>query len=199
MGQGGTRNPADDFASDYAWDTRPTLKDCSKFLSVQPSSEKINRLVREVARAYNVEACVLTLHSCGTFHFYASYGLEPSVKTPPRGAGSSFEFVFFCHHISRDLPIVIQDVTKHLVARDQPLATGEQKTRFYVGAPLIWEAGTYLGTLSIFDNSPRTFNMAECELLKEKAEEFVNFFKRTIGHKRQRSTGASNELAAAVN
>mmetsp|Transcript_41043 Transcript_41043/g.76811 ORF Transcript_41043/g.76811 Transcript_41043/m.76811 type:complete len:162 (+) Transcript_41043:2-487(+) len=155
-------------------------------------------LCRELARRYNVEACVLTLHTFGNFTFYASHGLKPSVKPPQPGSGASFEFVFFHHHISRDLPIIVEDATMHLETKDQPLVTGEQKARFYAGAPLIWETGTYLGTLCIFDNAPRQFKMVDCAPLQEKAAECVHYFNQIESNDLSSRRGYHKDADAAL-
>lgn len=152
----------------------PMFQDCSSFVRAQPESAHMDALVQQLAESYNVEACVLTLHCFGSFRFYASHGLAPSVMPPHMREG----FQFLCHTIRRSLPTVIYDAKEHGLAKDDILVTGEQQLRFYVCAPLIYTRGQYLGSLCILDKRPRCpFSLEDCRLLEEKASEVVNLIK----------------------
>lgn len=152
----------------------PNLKDCSSFVCSHPQNTAMQSVVKELADSYGVDGCVITLHCFGAFQFYASHGLAASVQPPKPTEG----FQFFCHHIRRNLPIIILDALKHSDAKKEKLVTEEQQVRFYVGAPLIYGSGTYLGTISILDKNPRQqFFLEDCIVLEQKAAEVVTMIK----------------------
>mmetsp|Transcript_32218 Transcript_32218/g.58749 ORF Transcript_32218/g.58749 Transcript_32218/m.58749 type:complete len:255 (-) Transcript_32218:201-965(-) len=155
----------------------PRHKDCAAFVSSEPDQERMTSLVQDVAKHYGVQACVLTLHSTGTFVFHASYGLTSAVG-PPSVSSARAGFQFFCHNINRNLPTIIYDATDHSLAKDDVLVTGDQSVRFYACAPIIYGPGVYLGTLCILDNLPRCpFSLHDCKLLEERAAEVAQVFK----------------------
>lgn len=80
-------------------------------------------------------------------YFIARTGTEDRQSSLQRG---------FCVHAmgSTDL-LVINDATLDPYFRDNCLVTGEEKVRFYAGAPLISLEGNSLGALCVIDQQPR--------------------------------------------
>jgi PAS domain S-box-containing protein len=81
--------------------------------------------------------------------------------------------VAFCAHaiLKRDV-MVVPDALRDERFADNPLVTG-QGLRFYAGAPLITPEGHALGTICVFDNTPRDLAPDQVEALAALARQVV--------------------------
>jgi len=80
----------------------------------------------------------------------------------------------FCGHcITERHPMVIEDTLLDPRFADNPLVTGDPFLRFYAGVPLLIEAGSSVGALSVADRSPRTIAPRQLESLRRLAEQIA--------------------------
>jgi GAF domain-containing protein len=91
----------------------------------------------------------------------------------PRAPDSQYQL--FNHTISRDLPIVINDVQGHEWYGRCARPPFIQVPRFYVAAPLVYD-GQLIGTLCVTDaQKPRAqYSLDEADFLVHKAAELVD-------------------------
>lgn len=86
--------------------------------------------------------------------------------------------ISFCTHAIRhqDSIFVVEDARKDDRFKDNPLVSGETRTIFYAGVPLIDRNGNALGTLCVFDHKPRTLDEDQKTTLIALASQVVNLF-----------------------
>lgn len=82
--------------------------------------------------------------------------------------------VAFCAHaILQEDVFEINDATRDPRFSDNPLVTGSPHIRAYMGAPLISDRGSKLGTLCVIDSTPRVFDDDQRNILKKLARQVV--------------------------
>jgi hypothetical protein len=116
-------------------------------------------------------------------------------KTGTTETGNSRALSFCSHTLLQHGVMVVEDATKDERFFDNPVVAGEFKIRFYAGAPILSTAGFKLGTICIYDTSPRNVSATEESalllfskqitkllelrknniLLRRQAEELINF------------------------
>jgi PAS domain S-box-containing protein len=73
----------------------------------------------------------------------------------------------FCGHVvASGKPLVVPDTKLDARFADNPYVVGEPKVRFYAGLPLASEEGLVVGTLCVFDRSPREPSLEALQLLE---------------------------------
>ncbi|HEX2873028.1 MAG TPA: histidine kinase dimerization/phosphoacceptor domain -containing protein [Polyangiaceae bacterium] len=73
----------------------------------------------------------------------------------------------FCGHVvASGKPLVVADALQDPRFADNPYVTGEPNVRFYAGLPLGSEEGLVVGTLCVFDRSPRQLSAEALRLLE---------------------------------
>ncbi|HEY3501143.1 MAG TPA: protein kinase [Polyangiaceae bacterium] len=78
----------------------------------------------------------------------------------------------FCGHCITDRhPLVVEDTHADARFSDNPLVTGAPHIRFYAGVPLLVEAGSAVGAISVADRSPKTLNERQLASLQRLAEQ----------------------------
>jgi GAF domain-containing protein len=83
--------------------------------------------------------------------------------------------ISFCAHaILQEGLFIIPDARRDPRFKDNPLVTGEQKIRFYAGAPLITPDGHALGTLCVLDKRRRTLRPEQKQALRVLAHHVVS-------------------------
>jgi diguanylate cyclase (GGDEF)-like protein/PAS domain S-box-containing protein len=109
--------------------------------------DNITRLAAQICRT---PLAVLTLSGRERQWFEAEAGVE--ITDIPHALS-------FCTLAAREPGLIqIPDLTLDTCFQDSPLVTGGVPFRFYAGVPLVTRGGHVLGTLSIFDHSPRTLS-----------------------------------------
>ncbi len=97
------------------------------------------------------------------------YGIQ--ISESPR------EISFCTHAIQCDEPIfIIEDARNDVRFKKNPLVTGEPNMIFYAGVSLIDKRGHALGTLCVFDRTPRKLDEKQIITLKALASQVVSLF-----------------------
>src|SRR5487761_2755626 len=111
-------------------------------------------LTRVAAHALNTPAAVIGLMDSDRMWFKSKIGLEvPQLDR---------KIAFCAHAIMRPGELlVVDDLARDAVFRDNPLVTQAPYLRFYAGAPLIDCNGYALGTIAVVDTRPRVFAEAQ--------------------------------------
>ena len=79
--------------------------------------------------------------------------------------------VAFCNHaVATDRLVTVEDARDDGRFRDNPAVTGEPHLRFYAGCPLHAPDGFVVGTLCVFDRTPRRLDGTQLECLRALAE-----------------------------
>ncbi|WP_395407176.1 EAL domain-containing protein [Pseudoduganella sp. UC29_106] len=91
----------------------------------------------------------------------------------------------FCTHtIGNGSVLVIEDTLLDRRFRDNPMVTGQDKVRFYAGAPLLTRDGFAIGALCVVDRQPRRLDEAQRTRLQELAALVMAHIelRRAVGH-----------------
>jgi EAL domain-containing protein (putative c-di-GMP-specific phosphodiesterase class I)/GGDEF domain-containing protein len=91
----------------------------------------------------------------------------------------------FCTHtIGNGSVLVIEDTLLDRRFRDNPMVTGQDKVRFYAGAPLLTRDGFAIGALCVVDRQPRRLDEAQRARLQELAALVMAHIelRRAVGH-----------------
>ncbi|SEM50708.1 DNA binding domain-containing protein, excisionase family [Luteibacter sp. UNCMF331Sha3.1] len=79
--------------------------------------------------------------------------------------------VAFCNQVVvTEQLVVVEDARDDPRFRDNPAVTGEPYVRFYAGCPLHAPDGLVVGTLCVFDRTPRRLDSTQLECLRALAE-----------------------------
>ncbi len=136
-------------------------------LDAEPD-EVFQKFTATASHMFRVPIALVSLVDLGRQFFAGSCGLDAS-ETPRKDA-------FCAHAIQRnDSSILhVEDATKDIRFKDNPLVTGPPDIRFYAGAPLISPEGYKLGTFCVIGREPRGLTSEEKEILKDLANQTVN-------------------------
>ncbi|CAE8612688.1 unnamed protein product [Polarella glacialis] len=135
----------------------------------------VKKIMDQVIKTYPVACCFLAFED----------GSRQVLSVKAANGIAAKQLPFHCmarHHIARSLPIIVCDTGKVERVRQDPLVLGPPFARFYVGAPLMNEQSTCVGTLCIMDTSPRdSFTLFQCEMLVQFAEQIMDIYRAGSG------------------
>jgi diguanylate cyclase (GGDEF)-like protein len=121
--------------------------------------ERFDRVTRMAKRMFGVSISLVSLIDKDRQWFKSKQGLE--VKETPR------DISFCAHAINHDGLFIIPDAAADERFYDNPLVTDSPKIRFYAGCPLEIKDGLKIGTLCLLDQSPKTMDEEDQQLLKD--------------------------------
>ena len=128
-----------------------------------PPDETLQRLVADVAKAFDVPIALVCLILEDRQWFKAYYGLEGKALEA-RGTPRDMSF---CRHVVESdgtRVLVVPDATIHPYFASNPLVQ-QGLVRSYAGAPLVTPEGHVLGTLCIIDSKPLNIGPDEVDAL----------------------------------
>ncbi|HEY2516830.1 MAG TPA: protein kinase [Polyangiaceae bacterium] len=139
------------------------LKACK--IIYTPAEEAFDEVARLAAELCGAEIALITLVDSDYQWFKARVGVD-QVGTP--------RDLSFCGHcINHHHPLVVRDTHDDPRFADNPLVTGEPKIRFYAGVPLLVEAGSAVGALSVADRTPRSLTDKQLDSLQRLAKQIA--------------------------
>lgn len=126
-----------------------------------PPEERFDRVTRLAARLLGVPKAYVSLVDSDRQWFKSSVGMTTS-ETPR-------EISFCGHAILGDDPMVVEDAAADPRFADNPLVTGDEGMRAYVGVP-IEASGQKVGTFCVADRQAGRFTGEELQVLEDLAE-----------------------------
>jgi adenylate cyclase len=132
------------------------------------SEEEFDRIVKVASFICGTPISLISLVDIDRQWFKSKIGLE--VNETPRN-------VSFCSHaIQQEGIMEIEDASKDVRFKDNPLVTGDPNIRFYAGTPLVTENGLKLGTLCVIDKVPKTLSKEQKECLESLSKQVMDQF-----------------------
>jgi len=160
---------------------RLTALHATRLLGSAPE-EAFDRITRMAARLLNAPTALVSLVDTDVQWFKSRCGFE---------ATETARDISFCGHtILEHEPLVIEDATKDPRFHDNPLVTGKEHVRFYVGVPLYSVERMPIGTLCVLDTKPRRLNADDLDVLRDLARMVEQLI-----HHRQLATAAQTLFA----
>lgn len=123
------------------------------------NEERFDRLTRLAKQMFATKIAAISF--IDTNRQWVKSVIGPLDREIPR------DITFCAHTILESAPLVVQDTHADTRFTDNPLVTGKPGIRFYVGYPIRHRNGTLVGTLSLADDTPRTFDDEEIDCLKD--------------------------------
>jgi diguanylate cyclase (GGDEF)-like protein/PAS domain S-box-containing protein len=152
-----------------------------------PPEKRFDRITRLAARFFGVETCLLSLVDSDRQWFKSRVGLEESQLSRD---------ISFCGHTILDHGILtVTDAQQDARFSANPLVTNAPHIRFYAGAPVREPGGLPIGSLCIFDPSPRDFT----DERKRELREFADMVEYEIARNDQADEQSKQMLAIVDN
>lgn len=123
--------------------------------------DRFDRLTRLACKMFDVPIALVSLVDSNRVWFKSNQGLDATE--------CARETSFCGHAINAPTTMVIEDTLQDERFRDHPLVTRPPGLRFYAGHPIELEGGLRLGTLCLFDDKPRAFDIADRTLIEDLA------------------------------
>jgi GAF domain-containing protein len=118
------------------------------------------------------------------------------VKTGWDSQQTARKIAFCSHTLLQDDVMMINDSTKDLGFRNNPLVTGAPLIRFYAGMPLIAPDGFKLGTLAVIDFEPRTLSMQQIAALRTLSKQVVTLLELRLNNIKLTESNLKNSYLA---
>jgi adenylate cyclase len=130
------------------------------------SDEDFDRIVKVASFICGTPISLISLVDTDRQWFKSRIGLE--VEETPRS-------VSFCSHaIQQEGIMEIEDASKDIRFKDNPLVTGDPNIRFYAGTPLVTENGLKLGTLCVIDKVSKTLTQEQKDCLESLSKQVMD-------------------------
>jgi len=130
-----------------------------------PPEPAFDRLAKLAAQICGVPYAAITFVDSARQFFKAKIGFTDGE------APNTLEFC--CQAIRQSNLFVVPDAPKDEQFATNPLVTGSAQVRFYAGVPLMTTGGHALGTLCVFDRSPRQLTKEQGDALRVLGSEVV--------------------------
>jgi adenylate cyclase len=128
--------------------------------------EEFDRIVKVASFICGTPISLISLVDTDRQWFKSKIGLE--VDETPRN-------VSFCSHaIQQEGIMEIEDASKDIRFKNNPLVTGNPNIRFYAGTPLITKNGLKLGTLCVIDKVPKTLSQEQKDCLESLSKQVMD-------------------------
>jgi diguanylate cyclase len=139
--------------------------------------EAFDRITRMAARLLDAPTALVSLVDKDVQWFKSRCGFE---------AAETARDISFCGHAILDHePLVVEDATRDRRFCGNPLVTGKEHVRFYVGVPLYSVERMAIGTLCVLDTKPRRLSAEDLDMLRDLARMVEQLI-----HHRQLATAA---------
>ncbi|WCL49350.1 PP2C family protein-serine/threonine phosphatase [Leptospira sp. GIMC2001] len=141
-------------------DEEARLAELKSFQLLDSATEQdFDDLVKVASQILQTPTALISLVDSDRQWFKAKVGME---------LDETNRDIAFCAHAILDPKelLVVPDATKDKRFSDNPLVTGSNGIRFYLGAPLITQNGHAIGTLCAIDRIPREINQEKMECLR---------------------------------
>jgi len=131
---------------------------------------RMQSLLDGLAAEFAMPFCLISfVHSSKSLVPFRHGTDSESFEHPGNGTQS------FCQHVQsvkRPIPLIICDAKVDQRFMNNPLVVGPPSVRTYLGAPLRWLDGSYLGTVCLLDSRPANapISFAQCEPLMRAAD-----------------------------
>ncbi len=133
---------------------------------------RYDEIARLAATALDMPVAMVSLVDADRQWSLAAFGIARGEV--PRGQS------FCTHAIGHDEPLVITDAGSDSRVSSTLLVTGSTKARFYAGAPLVTPHGHHVGTVCVFDRSPRVLTRRELDILVGLARQTVELLEHRL-------------------
>lgn len=122
----------------------------------------LQEIVDEAARTLGMPIALVSIVLDSSQKFAASHGLTGWLAET---GGTPREWSFCTHAVEKKKDFIVDDATKHLVVKENPLVEIEG-VRCYAGIPLITSRGYAVGTLCVIGSKEHHFDEAELTRLR---------------------------------
>ncbi|WP_158174524.1 GAF domain-containing protein [Grimontia hollisae] len=123
------------------------------------NEERFDRLTRLTKQMFATKIAAISF--IDTNRQWVKSAIGPLDKEIPR------DITFCAHTILEHTPLVVQDTHADSRFSDNPMVNGKPGIRFYAGYPIRHRNGALIGTLSLADDEPRSFDVDEINCMKD--------------------------------